>query len=74
LVAQVSTVECVICHLTHLETPAEKTTMDKDGVMVLGYDSKDWTYYRDLYKGVYSVICKKTHDSLFATKTSKAGV
>ena len=74
MVGTVSTVECVICHVTHLETPAERMTLDKDGVMVLGYDSKDWAYYRDLYEGVYSVICKKTHDDLLAPKMSQVGV
>lgn len=67
----VSTVECVICHVTHLETPPQKITLDKDGANVLGYDSKDWTYYRDLYKGEYAVICKKTHDAELAPKLSK---
>lgn len=67
----VSTVECVVCHTTHLETPPAKYTLNKDGVMIHGYDSKDWTYYRDMYKGVYSVICKKTHDDLIAPKLMK---
>ena len=71
MVNTVSTVECVICHVTHLETPAQKRTLNKDGVMVLGYDSKDWTYCRDSYKGVYSVLCKKTHDDLIAPKLMK---
>lgn len=46
-------------------------TPNKDGVMVLGYDSRDWGYYRDLYEGVYSVICKTAHDALLAPKLSK---
>ena len=71
MVATVSTVECVVCHVTHLETPPKRNTLNKDGVMIHGYDSKDWTYYRDSYKGVYSVICKKTHDELLAPKLSK---
>lgn len=71
MVATVETVECVVCHKTHLTTPPQKMTLNKDGVMVMGYDSRDWGYYRDMYKGVYSVICKETHDAELAPKLSK---
>jgi hypothetical protein len=68
----VSTVECVICFTTHLETPpAKDNVLDKDNNLVFGLDSKDWTYYRDLYEGQYAVICKKTHDAELAPKLSK---
>lgn len=67
----VSTVECAVCHVTHLETPPERMTLDKDGKNVLGYDSRDWGYYRDFYNGEYTVICKKAHDDLLAPKLSK---
>jgi hypothetical protein len=32
------------------------------------YDARDWGYYRDQWNGVYSVICKKSHDELVAPK------
>ena len=60
MVNTVDTVECVICHKTHLETPPAR----EDGTR----HHKDWGYYRDRWKGVYSVICKKTHDDLVAPK------
>lgn len=68
MVSTISTVECVICHKTHLETPAQKMTQNKDGVLVFGFDARDWGYYRDNWNGVYSVICKKEHDALVAPK------
>lgn len=68
MVSEVKTVECVICHKTHLEVPAEKQTLNKDGVMVLGFNSRNWGYYRDFYKGAYSVICKLAHDRVLAPK------
>ena len=71
MVATVDTVECVLCHKTHLETPPERECRNKDGVMVMGHDAHDWTYYRDWYKGEYSVICKKTHDEIIAPKLKK---
>lgn len=61
--AMVSTVECVICMKTHLETPPPRDTGE--------YDARDWTYYRDSYKGVYSVVCKQEHDALLAPELSK---
>ena len=61
----VSTVECVICFTTHLETPPPRDTGE--------YDARDWTYYRDNYKGVYAVVCKKTHDELLAPKLAEVG-
>ena len=63
MVKTVSTVECVICHTTHLETPRVR----EDGE----YNAKDWTYYRDNYEGTYSVLCKKTHDDLISPKSMK---
>jgi len=44
---------------------------NNDGIMVMGHDAHDWTYVRELYKGVYSVVCKKTHDDILAPKQSK---
>lgn len=60
MVSTISTVECVICHKTHLETPPVR----EDGEL----DARDWGYYREFYKGVYSVVCKKTHDEMLAPK------
>lgn len=71
MVSVVETVECAVCFKTHLETPPEKMTMNKDGVMVMGYDARDWSYYRDWYQGVYAVVCKKVHDKLLAPELSK---
>lgn len=71
MLAIVETVECVLCMKTHLETPPERMCRNKDGVMVLGHDAHDWAYYREWYKGVYSVICKKVHDEMLAPKLSK---
>lgn len=71
MVAEVSTVECAVCFKTHLETPPQKMTPNMDGVMILGYDAHDWTYYREWYKGEYSVVCKKVHDKLLAPELSK---
>lgn len=68
----VSTVECVICGQLHQETPPPKeNVLDKDGNRIFGYDAHDWTYTRDLVDGVYSVVCKKTHDAELAPKLSK---
>ena len=69
--ATVSTVECVFCYKTHLETPPERMCRNREGVMVMGYDAHDWTYNRELVKGVYSVVCKKTHDTILAPKLAK---
>jgi hypothetical protein len=71
MVATVDTVECVLCHKTHLETPAERMCRNREGIMVMGYDAHDWTYNRELYKGVYSVVCKKTHDDILAPKLTR---
>lgn len=60
MVTQVETVECVICHKTHLETPPPREHNE--------FDARDWGYYRDNWEGVYSVICKKEHDALVAPK------
>ena len=60
MVTSIDTVECVICHKTHLETPPQRESGD--------YDARDWGYYRDNWKGQYSVICEKTHDDLVAPK------
>lgn len=60
MVSSISTVECVICHKTHLETPPVRD----DGE----YDARDWGYYRDSINGVYSVVCKKEHDAQIAPK------
>lgn len=60
MVKTVDTVECVICHKTHLETPPPR----EDGE----YDARDWGYYRDNWNEVYSVICKTTHNDLVAPK------
>lgn len=71
MVATVSTVECALCHKTHLETPPEREGVDLDGKRVIGVWPKDFTYYRELYKGVYSVVCKKTHDDILAPALSR---
>ncbi len=63
MVATISTVECVVCNRTHLETPRP----DDAGQ----FHAKDWGYYRDWYKGVYSPICKRVHDNLIAPKPAK---
>lgn len=64
MVALINTVECVICHVTHLETPRVRENNE--------YDAKDWTYYRDSYLDLgYSVICKRVHDNLIAPKPAK---
>lgn len=63
MVATVSTVECVVCHVTHLETPPLRA----DGEL----DAHDWTYYREWYKGAYSVVCKKAHDKMLAPELAK---
>ena len=60
MVTSIDTVECVICHKTHLETPPKRESGD--------FDARDWGYYRERWNGVYSVICKKTHDDLVAPK------
>ena len=72
MVATVSTVECVICRKTHLETPPERMVRNKEGVMVFGLDAHDWTYYREWYKGEYAVVCKKTHDKVLAPDLKRA--
>lgn len=69
--ATVSTVECVVCYKQHLETPPERMCRDRDGNMVMGYDAHDWTYNRELYKDVYSVVCKKVHDKMLAPELSR---
>ena len=71
MVSVVETVECVICHKTHLETPPEREGVDLDGKRVMGVWPKDFTYYREFHEGVYAVVCKKEHDAVLAPKLMK---
>jgi len=63
VVVTVETVECAVCHKTHLQTPPPR----EDGT----FDARDWDWYKDNYKGQYVVICKKAHDEMIAPKGSK---
>jgi hypothetical protein len=64
VVATVSTVECVICKKTHIETPPVR----EDGQ----HHAKDWGYYRDNFRTFgYAVICKRVHDDIVAPKPMK---
>lgn len=64
MVAVVSTVECVICHVTHLETPPVR----EDGLL----HAKDFGFYRDNFRTFgYSPICKRKHDDIVAPKPMK---
>ena len=69
MVSTVETVECVICHKTHLELPpARDGVLNKEGATVFGRDARDWTYYREWYQNAYVVVCKKEHDAMLAPK------
>lgn len=55
-------VKCLKCDKEHDATPPARNHVNKDGVMVFGIPSTDYTYYRDNYKNLgYGVLCK-THD------------
>jgi hypothetical protein len=62
-------VRCIRCDKGHLEIPEEVEHLNKDGVMVFGVRSMDYTYIKDMYQGVYGVLCK-THsrDEISHTK------